>query len=503
MQNIPIATSCGALSATGGFGAAGRGRNTRDGFRDLLAEAFQNTARTVRDDRQPKQAEQRKTEQEAGAKAPAESRPTDAAAADAAAAAATPEAVPQPVTESGEATETVVPGRTTAEDPVFPARNVIHVQVPAMAEDVAAPDEEGAENPSTRQGGGILSMETAVTRAAETEAVPAQVQAKAQLPGATPEADRFGSMLGQARQQLQDIATQGQAATPTEPAATEPNPEASVDIPGQTEPEPEDVTGPEAGLPLEEAGTPAEETPGEPAGAEFEPEPEPRNADRPTPQQQTQVKPSDQRILTEMPEADRTVLKMLDETVRAAEQQPTGPYQPQREIENGQPQAPRQASQPQQPQQQARADQTDQIRVQVQENLQSGRTEFHMQLRPEELGKVSVRMVIDGGRLAVEIIASGERTAELLNRQAEALGLTLRNHTGMEVTSVSVVNEASSASGNMESAFSQGPQAENGGQGQSQGGRSSGYTGREQDDESGLTERREPTAPKTLLNTTA
>jgi flagellar hook-length control protein FliK len=98
-------------------------------------------------------------------------------------------------------------------------------------------------------------------------------------------------------------------------------------------------------------------------------------------------------------------------------------------------------------------DQAEQIQMQVAKNLESGRTEFRMQLAPEELGKISVKLVMDGGKLAVEIIASGARTAELLNRQAEALGTALRAHTGMELTSVNIVSEGQNASGNMNSPF--------------------------------------------------
>lgn len=94
----------------------------------------------------------------------------------------------------------------------------------------------------------------------------------------------------------------------------------------------------------------------------------------------------------------------------------------------------------------------EQVRAELIENLEKDKMEFRMQLQPEELGKVSVKLVLEGGRLAVEIAAASRKAAEALHRQTDSLAASLRT-SGVEVESIQVVAEAQTASGHMQNAF--------------------------------------------------
>lgn len=94
-----------------------------------------------------------------------------------------------------------------------------------------------------------------------------------------------------------------------------------------------------------------------------------------------------------------------------------------------------------------------QIRTQVIENLEQDKMEFRMQLNPQELGKINVRMVLEGGRLSVEIISASAKTTELLGRQTEALAASLRL-SGVELQSVQVVTAAEQSDNHMEQSLS-------------------------------------------------
>jgi flagellar hook-length control protein FliK len=164
--------------------------------------------------------------------------------------------------------------------------------------------------------------------------------------------------------------------------------------------------------------------------------------------------------MTELRETDRAVLDMRENTQRTrvepvkAEETASANVQTatSQQTQTTQQASPIREAQPLRPAPEF-PDPSEQIRMQVAKNLESGRTEFRMQLAPEELGKISVKLVMEAGKLTVEIIASGERTAQLLSRQAEALGTALRSHTGMNLTSVNVVTEGENASGNMGSPY--------------------------------------------------
>lgn len=97
-------------------------------------------------------------------------------------------------------------------------------------------------------------------------------------------------------------------------------------------------------------------------------------------------------------------------------------------------------------------DQTEQIRSFVVQNLKTQNMEFRMQLQPEELGKIDVKMVLEAGRLSVEIQAASPKTAELLSRQADALAECLQTNES-KYQSIQVISEPFSAASWTDSAF--------------------------------------------------
>jgi len=80
-----------------------------------------------------------------------------------------------------------------------------------------------------------------------------------------------------------------------------------------------------------------------------------------------------------------------------------------------------------------------QIETEIIRNLEQGKMEFRMQLQPETLGKIDVRMVLEGGKLVIHIL-SGARTHDVLSRQIEALAYAIRG-SGTDLTSVQIVAE--------------------------------------------------------------
>jgi flagellar hook-length control protein FliK len=82
---------------------------------------------------------------------------------------------------------------------------------------------------------------------------------------------------------------------------------------------------------------------------------------------------------------------------------------------------------------------TRQIETEILKNLDAQRTEFRMQLEPAELGKIDVRLVLESGKLMVEIVSTA-KTNEMLARQADSLAAALRLD-NPELSSVQVVTE--------------------------------------------------------------
>lgn len=74
--------------------------------------------------------------------------------------------------------------------------------------------------------------------------------------------------------------------------------------------------------------------------------------------------------------------------------------------------------------------------------LENGKTEFVMELNPENLGKVEIRLTSDAeGRVSVEITASSPETQKLLDARAENVQQALRNN-GVELERYQVVYSA-------------------------------------------------------------
>lgn len=149
-------------------------------------------------------------------------------------------------------------------------------------------------------------------------------------------------------------------------------------------------------------------------------------------------------------------------------------------------------------------DPAQQIQAQVIENLEKDTMEFRMQLSPQELGKIDVKMVLENGRLTVEIISAATKTNELLSRQTEALAATLRA-SGMNLQTVQIVTSAQEADSHLEQSLNmmnqQGNEAAQNEEGQK--GRSPQGSGQSQEQDSREAAAREQQVkPKTLLNYT-
>jgi flagellar hook-length control protein FliK len=97
-------------------------------------------------------------------------------------------------------------------------------------------------------------------------------------------------------------------------------------------------------------------------------------------------------------------------------------------------------------------EQARQIRAEITQNLENESMEFQMRLKPEELGRVNVKMVLEGGRLAVEIAAAQQKSAELLQKQSAALAESLKA-SGVEVDSIRVVTANEKAGAEMNAQY--------------------------------------------------
>ncbi len=113
-------------------------------------------------------------------------------------------------------------------------------------------------------------------------------------------------------------------------------------------------------------------------------------------------------------------------------------------------------------------EQAEQIKAQMLKNLESDKMEFQMQLNPKELGKVDVKMVLESGKLSVEIIAANPKSAELLTKQAESLVASLKTG-NLDISSVNVVTASENASANMNSQYNLNNFQNQAGQGQQSG----------------------------------
>ena len=78
------------------------------------------------------------------------------------------------------------------------------------------------------------------------------------------------------------------------------------------------------------------------------------------------------------------------------------------------------------------------------ENLRNGETEFTMVLNPESLGRITVKLVTAGERVAVQITAENPETGKLLEARTENLTSMLRDN-GVELERCQVVSEGEDA----------------------------------------------------------
>ncbi|MGN0620657.1 MAG: flagellar hook-length control protein FliK [Porcipelethomonas sp.] len=73
----------------------------------------------------------------------------------------------------------------------------------------------------------------------------------------------------------------------------------------------------------------------------------------------------------------------------------------------------------------------------IEKNIESGRDEFTVKLKPEGLGEIIVKLVMDdGGKMLMSMTASSAKTAELINRDIAMLQSSLNQH------NVEIVNQA-------------------------------------------------------------
>jgi len=93
-----------------------------------------------------------------------------------------------------------------------------------------------------------------------------------------------------------------------------------------------------------------------------------------------------------------------------------------------------------------------QVEAQVIQHLEQGKTEFRMQLTPKELGKVDVHMLLEDGKLTVQIVTATSKAAQELQRTSESLMASLRM-AGTQVESVQIVHRPEETSQQMDGAF--------------------------------------------------
>lgn len=112
--------------------------------------------------------------------------------------------------------------------------------------------------------------------------------------------------------------------------------------------------------------------------------------------------------------------------------------------------------------------QAEQINTEIVRNLENRKMEFRMQLQPEELGRIDIKMALEGGKLMIEIAASA-KTSELLNRQIDNLVASVR-YGSPELTDLQVVTAtAENGTAYLDSAMNN-PAGQDAGQGQAENG---------------------------------
>lgn len=217
-----------------------------------------------------------------------------------------------------------------------------------------------------------------------------------------------------------------------------------------------------------------------------------------------QQKPTEQTPVSQLTKSDRAVMDMQEPVRKTEKPQIKGENEnavaavQQTEVKSEQLQQTAKVAQPQR--EVHRSDAMEQVRIQLDKNIENQKMEFRMQLQPQELGKVDVKMVLEGGRLAVEIIAANSKTAEILQRQVDGLVHSLKL-SNMDVQSVSVIAQSENASGEMQGAFNMMHQSTYEGDQTSQSGQSgSSKTQDEMQTQQDSTDAKDSAQPERLLN---
>lgn len=404
------------------------------------------------------------------------------------------------------------------------ATDVVDATEPQAAQETTATTVTTTSAPPVQIPAGDI-VKTQVTTSQQGSAPVADVRTPTQInwpDQAAASQQKFDTMVNQAQQQLGQMQqTTGEAVdtaelpiTDTPPATLEhQTPTATLpsgnDFSSELAPDLEQLPpatpleldqGPVRAQPnsdrMQQGQTPAPSTPAPVIPAQA-PTPEPKATAEQPQMQRTPVQAREAREPQAIPQRSAE-----NRSVNQAESQP----QPQtdavsQEIRQTQPL--QQAAQPQEIQRPTvEPEQIRRIQEQIQHNLQQDRTEFEMQLNPQELGKINIKLVLEGGRLAVEIMAQSSRTAEMLSRGGEGLFQSLKlNHLNLD--SVQVVNAPQNMGNHMDSAFnmlSGGGDQWNQNAGASQGARNASYS-REQRTETAEEAQRAPEAePQSLLN---
>ena len=68
----------------------------------------------------------------------------------------------------------------------------------------------------------------------------------------------------------------------------------------------------------------------------------------------------------------------------------------------------------------------EQTTIGIKENLEIGKNEFVIKLKPEGLGEITVKMAEQGSKMVLSIVTSSEQTGRLLNNQLNVLRESLR-----------------------------------------------------------------------------
>ncbi len=82
-----------------------------------------------------------------------------------------------------------------------------------------------------------------------------------------------------------------------------------------------------------------------------------------------------------------------------------------------------------------------QVATAVLEAYNNGKTEFTMQLEPEALGELTVKLVYEQGRVSLSILTASDQTTKLISAQMTELKTALKE-SNIQIETCSVENQA-------------------------------------------------------------